>query len=245
MAFILLPLCCAVTASGCRFGKKNPKPASGASAPSGESRYSAGAARRAKANAEILNEMVTVVFQQNPSNRSQFGSYLDSLNQGASFEGIYNGFVHSARYREMENTHPPASSAALKVFSEERKLLLLPPPDAKTSAKSSPKSPMERHENDLAAFKDASLYKLKRILGNDALKLMTHKLGNGGPESLARWYAPWATRMAGYQVDFGLALRNKPDEKFHYQWARSADEEQVKWEVLNRLHRLLNEANRK
>ena len=64
------------------------------------------------------------------------------------------------------------------------------------------------------------------------------------PEKMALWYSRWVVHMASRNVDFGVALRNKPDEAFHYKWALTAAEDRLKWEVLNRVHRVLNEANR-
>ena len=50
--------------------------------------------------------------------------------------------------------------------------------------------------------------------------------------------------MAQRNVNYGIALRNKADEAFHYKWAVENAGDPVKWEVLNRLHRVLNEANK-
>lgn len=77
------------------------------------------AAARAKANAELLHEMFLVIFLEEPEDRSSFGSYVDSLNQGASLEGVYNGFAHSKNYRRLEVLHRGASPSALTAFCEE------------------------------------------------------------------------------------------------------------------------------
>jgi hypothetical protein len=50
--------------------------------------------------------------------------------------------------------------------------------------------------------------------------------------------------MTQRNVDFGVALRNKADEAFHLKWATEVSEDQIIWEVLNRLHRVLNDANK-
>src|SRR4051794_2753949 len=51
------------------------------------------AAQASKANSELLHEVYLVVLMQEPADRSAFGGLVDVLNQGASFEGVYNGFT--------------------------------------------------------------------------------------------------------------------------------------------------------
>jgi hypothetical protein len=91
-------------------------------------------------------------------------------------------------------------------------------------------------------FVGASIFTLKRVLGDEAIKVMAAKAEY--KEKFALWYSKWVVHMASRNVDFGIGLRNKPDEAFHYKWAVEASPEKLKWEVLNRLHRVLNEANR-
>jgi hypothetical protein len=231
-----------------------------------------GALSTSQVNAELLREMYQVVFQRAPQDRTMFGSYLNTLNQGASLEGIYNGFTHSAFYRQLEMAHQGAAAPALKVFSEELARLEAetPSPAAFTEKAAQPlgramnpnvglaaplvvesphasASPAVRSEAALAqeytrVFVGASVFTLKRVLGDEALRIVSIK--KEYREKLASWYGKWAVQLSEHKVDFGIALRSKPDETFHYQWALTASEDRVKWEVLNRLHRLLNEANR-
>ena len=77
------------------------------------------AAARAKQNSELLQEMFRVVYNRELTDRAQFGSYLDTLNQGASIEGIYNGFTHSSDYRNLEVANPVAKPDALAFFAGE------------------------------------------------------------------------------------------------------------------------------
>jgi hypothetical protein len=232
-------------------------------------------ARGAKANAELLHEIYQVVFLREPKDRAEFGSLVDSMNQGASLEGMYNGFVHSDEYRRLETAGTSASPGALKVFGEELARFESefptpvefdeqgvpvkgsgadgvhvieygkpPRPAASPGAKPS-MSPEQRAAlaaRYSAQFVGAPIYALKRILGDEALRVIEVK--KAYPERLARWFSLWVVHMAGYKVDFGIAQRNLADESFHYQWALSAGEDRITWEVLNRVHRLLNEANR-
>lgn len=110
-------------------------------------------------------------------------------------------------------------------------------------------------------FSGAAFFTLKRVLADEAIRVIreVRQVGSGqsaspaqppGPAQataprLSTWYGRWAALMANRGVDFGLALRNKADEKFHRDWASSTSDDKVTWEVLNRVHRVLNEAQRK
>jgi hypothetical protein len=250
-------------------------------------------ARNSKANSELLHEMYEIVYIREPKDRSEFGSMVDSMNQGASLEGVYNGYTHSADYRKLEIANAGASPEALQVFGQELAILELELPtpadfDAAATqplampvdpasapaplptpvrtehadgvhvieygkvpepgAEPSLSSPVPKPDiNTLAdrytkQFVGASIFTLKRVLGDEALHVVADKKQH--PEKLAMWYAKWVVHMAARGVDFGIALRNKPDFQFHYDWAIKAGQDRIEWEVLNRIHRVLNEANK-
>ena len=231
------------------------------------------AAQNSKVNAELFQEMVRVVYLREPDDRGQFGNWVDTLNQGASLEGVHNGLVRSSEYRDLESNNKAASVEALKVFASELAILEvelpsptrfdtltaapLPPlekpsgpsPDSIDSVRASPTPTVDQTAQikkltDLymKTFVGNSIFTLKRVLTEEAIKVMDTK--NEFKEKLALWYSKWVVRIAERNVDFGISLRNKPDEAFHYKWAIGNQEDRMKWEVLNRLHRVLNEANR-
>jgi hypothetical protein len=233
-------------------------------------------AEKAKMNAELLREMFLVVYQREPNDRAEFGTYVDTLNQGASFEGVYNGFTHNDIYRQLETKNRGASPSALKAFVEELIELEaeLPEPTLFTEKSALPLANVEMPtgvvdnvgqapvvdsmpfeapspkpvdkkaltEQYTRLFLGASIFTMKRIIGDEALKVMAIK--REYREKFAQWYSRWVVRMCGKGVDFGLALRNKSDEQFHYNFALGISEDRLQWEVLNRLHRVLNEKNR-
>ncbi|MBU6154984.1 MAG: hypothetical protein KGP28_11830 [Bdellovibrionales bacterium] len=90
----------------------------------------------------------------------------------------------------------------------------------------------------LRIFVGASPYTLKRVLAEEALKRFEE--AGGDPSAIPLWYAGLAVRLSGANVDFGLELRRKPDFEFHKAFAKKIAMDRVKWEVLNRYHRLLN-----
>ncbi|MCC7441947.1 MAG: hypothetical protein IT285_09950 [Bdellovibrionales bacterium] len=255
-------------------------------------------AKKSKEHAELLQEVFRVVYIRDVQDNAEFGSLVDTLNQGASLEGIYNGLTHSAVYRKLEIANPSATPRALSAFGEELARLTLelarptkfdpssakplatpvqpglseeeetkqeadanvidfgsapeaeePPPAAKAKADdeevpAGPKPPLEELAAEYSrAFVGASIFTLKRILGDEALKVMAVK--QEYREKFALWYSNWVLAMAAHGVDFGIALRNKADSDLHYAWALKASQDRLQWEVLNRLHRLMNDANQK
>jgi hypothetical protein len=217
-----------------------------------------------RANAGLLREMMLVVFMKQPKDVAEFNSYLSVLQQGATFEGIYNGFTHSSTYRQLEITNRGATPIALKTFGEELAALEADLPQATefTAASALPlakpvmpefvpdrPTPSAAPAKVLTAeeyshlFVGASIFTLKRVLGDEALKVVATK--KDFPGKLALWYSDWVVKMCGRGVDFGLPDRNRADAEFHNGWALRATLDQLEWEVLNRVHRILNEANKK
>ena len=228
--------------------------------PSPKARPSAAEAAR-QANAELLNELFQVVLLRAPLDEGEFGVFLGTLAQGASLEGVYNGFTHSAIYRNKEMKYGPASAEALKAFAEtlaELQQGVSAPTQvdatmAKPLAEIEPLAESDRPVDGsvgggrgvshlqlgkasnptpvpasmvavsaaspadvMRIFEGASLFTLKRVLGDEALKALNQQQSRGG---LARWYGAFAAWQAGKGVVFGLALRNKADEAFHARWA--------------------------
>jgi hypothetical protein len=200
-------------------------------------------------DAQLLHEMFQVVLLREPFGPDEFGAYVNSLSQGGSLEGIYNGFVNSEQYHKLEDTPAAAYPATVKVFSQLVSQLQRELENSKAKSKISPSDLGVRPPYEPAQYEKlyakAPFYALKRILGNEALKVVEAKLGKGDSrEELSVWYSRWVTQMASMNVDFGLALRNKPDPEFHRQWVNALRaqvvSDRVNWEVLNRIHRVLN-----
>ncbi len=106
-----------------------------------------------------------------------------------------------------------------------------------------PPAPSKEYENKLLAEfaqkgVNKPLYVLKRECAREALKVMdTKKIYR---EKLATWYGYFAAYTNSYKVDFGINDRNVATDMTHYQWALSASEDRIKWEIFNRIHRLFN-----
>lgn len=212
-------------------------------------------ARFSKENAEILAEMVRVVFIREPQDRENFQAYHSSLNQGASLEGILNGLTHSSAYRELEASSPPARPLAEAFFIDE--LLRIqagmetPFPITSNSGKPLQKNGVLDGAKDAPAhqkpdkktyelwFADSSLPTLKRVLCEAVLQ----KIESAGA-GVGDWYGETAARLAGAGVDFGLSQRNLADAAFHKKWSETHARDRLVWESLNRYLRVLNHLNK-
>jgi hypothetical protein len=264
--------------------------------PSPSSPHEVSAAKKALQNAQLLHEIFLITFNREPLDRSDFGNWADTLNQGASLEGVFNGLTHSTAFRQIETEHAGASTTATRIFGEELAILessllsptffnqksTLPLPLLKLEDPenpTTPSGPVNDPENPTTViefpgpsavkpagtgfnpppivteysipisaagytklFIGASIFTLKRVLGEEALKVVSAQ--NSYPEKRALWYSKWVVRIVNRKVEFGLPLRNSSDENFHYRWALANSEDKLKWEVLNRLFRVLNEANK-
>lgn len=224
-------------------------------------------ARQVRANAELLQEMLSVVTLKAPVDASRFGNIVDTMNQGASLEGIYNGLVHSADYRGQEEGYFGSSAEALDAFavqlayveaafpkprefdgSATHPLAMIDPTDLSPSQSLEPvmRLPAESAKDVKALaiayrkhFAGASVYILKRVLADEALRLIALKQTEG-PKALQEWYGEFVERAAELKVDFGLPLRSRADRAWHVKWAETAGMDRLEWEVLNRLHRIVN-----
>jgi len=221
-----------------------------------------------KQNSEILSEIFRVVFNQDQvEDKTDFAGLLQSLNQGASLEGIYRGIIAGSRYRALESKAQAASPNELKAFAEEmaeiqgimhsptefsivdaKKAPEIIFPDGNIPVIASPASQEVKKKLDKAArvqelirtFIGASSFTLKRTLGEEVLRKFDEDKSD--PGVVAHWYAKLVVRMATSKVDFGLELRNRADFDFHFKFAQKIAIDRVKWEVLNRYHRYLNAA---
>jgi hypothetical protein len=223
-----------------------------------------------KQNSEILSEMFRVVFNQEAvDDKTDFSGLLQSLNQGASLEGIYRGIIAGSRYRALESKGQAASPDELKAFASEmaelqdimrsptefsivdaKKAPEIVFPDGNIPVIASPSSQEVKKKLDkptrvqelVRIFIGASSFTLKRTLGEEALRKFDEDKSD--PGVVAHWYAKLVVRLATSKVDFGLELRNSADFDFHFKFAQKIAIDRVKWEVLNRYHRYLNAAGR-
>jgi hypothetical protein len=217
--------------------------------------------------AQVIQEMIRVVERRAVADPRASLPLVDAWEAGATIEGLYRGRVWSSDYRAWEENSGLASRRVVQAFVQEalgfEECLGRPaswndqsarplarPTGLGESSGASGTEPLplpagrERRAALERVFSQASVFTLKRLLSELALECIEELERQG---RLNDWYADWATRLAaepgpgGAAVDFGLAQRNRSDVAFHRTWAREASLDRIHWEVLNRVHRILNE----
>ena len=233
-------------------------------------------------NLQILKEMYQVIFLRESTGPVEYGGLLNSLSQGASFEGVYNGLMVSAEYRRLEAESRPAVPKTIRLFAEELTRLQMelprdqrtpitaelskpqggvvelpeggvdPSPVASVSHEPQPSSlPSGDSVAEAAAlmdqiegaFLETNLFTMKRVLGSEVFKVISAKKATRNV--LATWFGLWSARMAERGIDFQYEQRNSTDADSYAEWAFGASTDRIQWEVLYRLHRVLNETEGK
>lgn len=212
-----------------------------------------------RGNAELLAEMVRVSLMRDPRDPKLFSDYVQSVDQGASFEGILNGWLHSDDYRKYETQSPPATPAARAFFLDEFKRLqkIVPVRMTADSGKPLPRSGIPTGSTGEASqvstayetiFASSSVPILKRVLFDVLLARIEAGFKDPAVTGLEDWYASTAARLGEKGIDFGLPLRNEKDAAFHRKWfeeiektSSSRARDLVLWESANRYFRILNQ----
>jgi len=141
-------------------------------------------------------------------------------------------------YPEGAADSPPSAGANgpdSYTFGDTEKKEAAPVPQSEPSGKRTKK---EIASEILDDFIGATPFTLKRVLADEALRKIDEL--KDSPADLAQWYASLVVRLAETGTDFGLPQRNTTDYDFHFRFARTMSVDRVKWEVLNRYHRVIN-----
>lgn len=178
----------------------------------------------------LVTEMQEQIFSKPARASKEVDGWANVLSQRGSIEGVYHGFVLSSEYGELEKGR--ADIKVLRFFAQE--MAALDHPNLADTAE-----PVAAARAKYAQENSAqSLFALKRILGERILQESVSRKAD--KDRLAGWYASFAARWAKHGVSFGMAQRNKEDEAFHYRWAQENNLGMIQWELLNRVHRVMN-----
>ncbi len=178
----------------------------------------------------LVTEMQEQVLGRAVKNSADVDGWANVLSQRGSIEGVYHGFVLSSEYAALEKGR--ADLKAVRFFSQEMAAL-----DNPNLADTQDVVRLAR-EKYAKEYMTAPLFTLKRFLGDKIIKESNARKED--KERLAAWYASFAVRWAAAGVPFGLPQRNKTDEAFHYRWAKENNLGVIQWELLNRVHRVMN-----
>lgn len=187
-----------------------------------------------KKKAELLGEIVTVLFgtaKIDSLNQDEINEAKKMIEAGASLEGVYSRLAFGESYRKLESVKLPASETWLLEFDHQMNLL---------ESSSQLKIQLEIATPWIEGARGASIYRLKRWLGQAGIQVIDRLKAKDSHPELELWYSKWAAKEASEAISFGLPQRKNPSEAFHLAWAKGVPEDLLRWEVLNRLHRILN-----
>lgn len=179
--------------------------------------------RSATLASQLAAEIYRDVYGKSLTDRNEFAGWANVLSQGASVEGVYRGFVLSKEYRLLEEKGPRICSKALDYFASEA-----------AQIKKKPK------EEFLERFKEVPFFTAKRVLGE---ALLTH-LDEIAQDSdrVSTGFGKWVERSNAteFKTAFGSKARDDSTAESSREWARTAALDSIKWEALNRMHRVMN-----
>lgn len=180
----------------------------------------------------LFKEMHEQIYLKPDQSSKNLEAWINVLNQGGSIEGVYHGLVLSTDYASLEAG--VATLPAVRLFGEEYAWLIHPGKTDRLKA--------ERERIAQKFLQDSvhnSIFTIKRQLGELVLQEMEKRKNNRAELSI--WYGELAARWASRGVDFGMSSRNKSDFEFHRKWASTNSIGLIQWELLNRVHRMLNQ----
>jgi hypothetical protein len=178
----------------------------------------------------IVSEMQEQIFSKPAKSAADIEGWANVLSQRGSMEGVYHGLILSSEYAALETGKAP--TRAVRFFAQEMASLDFPNlNDGSPEVKAAREKYAQEHLN-------TPLFSLKRLLGEKVLKEANSR--NADREGLAAWYSSFVARWVKTGVPFGLPQRDKPEEAFHYNWAKENNLGMIQWELLNRVHRVMN-----
>lgn len=170
----------------------------------------------------FIRELYFVVRDSEPKKEEILQS-LNALEQEGSREGIYRSLVLDRVYASLEG-YEEAPSGKLVDFSVNYGQKYL------------------AREFSKELIQKINLWGIKRVIVEKTLEVMDAFKTDG--EDLYVWYAILSAELANkYPPAWTSKTRKREDQKFHYSWAKSVPFQQIKSEVIIKLHKLMNYLN--
>jgi hypothetical protein len=178
----------------------------------------------------LVNEMLEQVYAKPNTSQEAVNAWANVFSQRGSMEGVYHGMVLSTDYAALEKGR--AELKAVRFFAQE--MAAMDHPNNRDSD-DVVKATAEKYAKENMG---QSLFTLKRLLGDRVIQESNSRKAD--KDRLATWYANFVGRWAGAGVSFGMPQRDKADEAYHFKWAKDNNLGMLQWELLNRVHRVLN-----
>ncbi|MBA2403907.1 MAG: hypothetical protein H0V66_03980 [Bdellovibrionales bacterium] len=178
------------------------------------------ATRKREFDYKFLKELFQVT-RKSEAKDEDLATWLNTLDQGGSREGIYQALVLDEVYAALENMEEKPSNQLLD-FSVKLSQRFFNQPYKKES------------------LMPLNLFSLKRIMTEKALDLMEHYEVNN-LDHLYQWYAVLSFELArDYAPLLKSPIRQDPRLEFHQEWAKSMPIQHIKSEVIIKIHAVMN-----
>lgn len=173
-------------------------------------------------NFNFLQELFEVT-RRTEARDEDLSTWMNTLDQGGSREGIYQALVLDTVYNTLESIENSPSDQLLDyivIFSQ------------KFLNQTVSKSNLEQLNH----------YSLKRILTEKGIDVMEF-YQTKNLDDLYRWYALFSSEVATrYPNSFsGNAVRSNTSAEYHYEWAKSMPIQHIKSEFIIKMHKLMND----
>ena len=176
--------------------------------------------RKRQFDYKFLQELFQVT-RRTEAKEEDLATWLNTLDQGGSREGIYQALVLDEVYAGLENIQEKCPDRLLDF-----------------SLKFSQRFLKQTFKKE--SLQELNLYSIKRILTEKSLDLMeyyeVHNL-----ESLYQWYAVFSSELAkDYSPLLKTSIRQDTRLDYHFAWAKSMPVQHIKSEFIIKLHTVMN-----
>lgn len=145
---------------------------------------------------------------------------LNALEQGGDREGVYRGIVLGRVYGSMESFVQAPSDSLLEFVNDYAARFL-------------------KKGYNANSMKKLSMYSLKRIITEQTLELLDVLAPE--KEDIYNWYGIFSAYMArGHEKVLTNNVRSKKSDVYHGEWAKNVPFQQIKSEVIIKLHKVMN-----
>ena len=176
--------------------------------------------QKRKFDYKFVLELFQVTRKSDPKDED-LSNWLNTLDQGGSREGIYQGLVLDEVYAALENIDEKPSKRLLEfTLAFSQKFL--------------------NQTFKESAIDQLNCYSLKRIVSERFLDVMEY-YETKDLDALYRWYAVLSSDLAKqYSPMMKSPLRLDPNPEYHYEWAKSMPLQHIKSEVIIKVHMVMN-----
>jgi hypothetical protein len=176
--------------------------------------------RKRQFNYKFLEELFLVT-RKTPPKDEDLANWLNTLEQGGSREGVYQGLVLDEVYSGLESIEERPSEKLLDFCLRFSQTYL-----AQTF--------------ETEALTKLNLYSLKRIFTEKGLDLLEHYEVND-LDALYRWYALLSAELAATHGPLlNSPIRKETSATYHYEWAKGMPIQHIKSEYVIKLHLVMN-----